>query len=699
VTFGCRSRSTHPDAWPRRLAILGALVAPAAFAESSPAEADAAVVDEIIVTARKIEENVQDIPMSIQVLSGEFLDDIDLSRMYDLQFNVPGLVVTNVGLFGAIFSMRGVTASVATHLNGIYLADQNLAIARMFDLERIEVLKGPQGTLYGRDSTGGSINYVTRVPEDSFSAGIEAGYGSFATTRVNGYLNLPFGQAAVRLAVVASEGDGYIRNSVDDRRFAEEDYWGVRASLQASPGESMRLTLMAQRIRDDGASGELWTPRPDQLVDPRDIRLTTVTLEDPYLVTTNDLISLNLEYDFGIATLRSISGYARSHIRNLDDCAGIPFLQGCVRGSRPLRRSQWSQEFQLAWHGTGPVDGLVGAYVLDANRSDDFHTTLPQVSPDPVNDYRATLDESVVALFGQATLRLSEAWSMTGGLRLSRDTTRMTSIGTGLRDSPTLVVGKHDSNDASWRFDLKYAASEAMLVYAGVATGYKSGGFTTSLVNGEPDSFDPENLIAYEAGVKSQWLDRRLTFNAAAFYYDYDDLQVNTVTFRNDAAVAEVDNAAKAELYGLDANGDFRVSARWTVSAGLVWLPRREYVRFENVETGDTLSGNKLLRAPEWTSTASIGYERPLRGLGTLSGRVEYNYRSRYFYTRENEPLLSQDGFGLLNVYLKYEAASRKWYVFASGRNLTDEDYFHQVFLQSSPGYPATYEVGGGYHF
>ena len=131
----------------------------------------------------------------------------------------------------------------------------------------------------------------------------------------------------------------------------------------------------------------------------------------------------------------------------------------------------------------------------------------------------------------------------------------------------------------------------------------------------------------------------------------------------------------------------------------MVWLPMREFVEYQNEVTGDTLSGNQLVRAPEWSVSGSLIYERPLGELGNLSARLEYNFRSEFFYTPENDPNFAQDSFGLLNAFVRFEAANEKWYLFASGRNLTDEDYFNHVFLQSSPGYPDTYEIGGGFRF
>ena len=396
--------------------------------------------------------------MSVQALSGDFLDEADLTSLYDLQFNIPGLVVNNVGMLGAGFALRGVAAqgggdlSIAMHLNGVYLGNANLAIARSFDLERIEVLKGPQGTLYGRNATGGSIDFITRAPQDDFSAEIEGAYASFATTRAQGHVNIPMEGAAVRLAFVASDGDGYIRNSVDDRTFAESDFWGLRASLKADVTDSLRLSVMAQRVSDDGATGDLWTPNPDYLPDRSDIRLTTVTLPNPYLETENDNVDVTLEYDLEFGTLRSITGYARSRTENLDDCAGMPDLQGCVRGGT-LRFDQWSEEIQLHLHGAGAIDGLVGLYYFEADGTNDLGQFIPRSNPNPTTMHAAT-QEKAAAIFGQATLHFAERWSASGGLRLSREENFLDSLGTGYHAEPTLLAGDYDSDDLSWRLDL-----------------------------------------------------------------------------------------------------------------------------------------------------------------------------------------------------------------------------------------------------
>jgi iron complex outermembrane receptor protein len=682
------------------------LAASSLFPLSVPAQtslaAATALDTEVVVTARRIEENLQDVPVSVQALAGEYLDDADVTRLHELQFVIPGLVVNTTGMFGGGYALRGMGdqsvagLAVAPHLNGVYLGDANVALARMFDVARIEVLKGPQGTLYGRNSTGGSLNVITRAPERTLDSEIEVAYGSFETTRAQGHVNLPLDDAALRVAFIASEGDGYIRNSVDSRRFAEADFWGIRGSMRIEPTETLRLDIVAQHIRDDGGTGDLWTPNPASLHDPKDIRLTTVTLENPYLISEIDNLNVTFDYDLGFASLRSITGYASSTVRNVDDCAGMPFLAGCIRSALPNDFDQWSQELQLVFPRSGSLEGVVGAYYADDDGAAAFYQFLPTMDLLPRNDNYSTSSGSSSALFGQATLHFSQRWSATAGLRLSREERRDTAIGTGSDDSQTLLAGTTETEEPSWLLNLAYAPNDDAMLYASISTGYTSGGLATlAPVDGQPDAYGPEFVTAYEAGAKSQWLGGRLTLNAAAFFYDYEDLQVQSLD--SDTGQFGYDNAAKAQVYGIDAETSFAASERWSFSGGLVWVPKREFVEY--LTEDEDFSGNTLVRAPEWSAVGAIGYGQPLGELGNLWARLEYSYRSEHFYTADNFPLFWQDAVGLLNAFVKFESASGGWYAFASGRNLTNEDYFTQVFLQSSPGYPDTYEIGFGFRF
>jgi iron complex outermembrane receptor protein len=691
--------------WLLAISLSAALWPAAVSCQESPAgESGPMPLDEVIVTARKTEERLQDVPMSLQVVPADLLDTTDTSHVLQLQYSVPGLVVNNLGLNGAGFSLRAVAsqggsgASVATHMNGVYLGTSHLSTMRLFDMDRVEVLKGPQGTLYGRNATGGSINFISQAPEHEFSAELEAAYGSFDTLRAQGHLNLPFDHSALRLAFTASSGDGFIRNSVDDRRFAENDFWGMRASYRIAVTDRLQVDIMAQHGKDDGAKGELWLPRPDFLPEPADIRLTTVTLADPYLVHESNFVSIDADYDLGFASLQSTSAYAHSKVRDLDDCAGLPILAGCVRSVAPDRHDQLSQEFRLVSRADGTVDWLVGASYHDDDGFRDYFQLTPLIDPNPTSDNESRSAETVYAAYGQAAFRLGTGWTVTGGIRLSREDRRLSTFGTGTEDSPLPVNAEDSWDKRSWRLDLQYAFTDELLAYAGVSTGFKSGGFDI-LPGGVVDRYDPEHLNAYEIGIKSRWLNRRVRLNGAAFFYDFGDLQVSTSTVTESGLIFETDNAARAEIYGIDTDGVLQLTRKLSFSAGIVWLPKREFVEYRNDRTGDTLSGNKLSRAPGRSATAAIDYKLQRRQGGEYSARIEYNYRSGYFYTIDNDPRFAQGSFGLCNLYLEFQSAGEEWYVFASGRNLGNVDYFNQVFLQASPGEPDTYEAGFGYRF
>lgn len=678
----------------------------AAMPVCSPgAESDTGKIEEIVVTARKLSEELFRVPMSLSTLSGDLLQDTRLDNLYDMQYDVPGLVVTSMGLWGAKVAIRGVSddggssPTVATSLDGVALEQAGAALTRLFDVDRIEVLKGPQGTLYGRNSTGGTINVISRVPENELGAAFEVSRGSFDTTRIQGFVNVPAGDVTVRFAAIASEGDGFIHNTVDKRRFAEEDYDGVRISLRLAPSDALTIDLRAQRVRDDGGSAELWLPRIDNLVDPKNIYLTTVTEDEPFLATTDEVGSITVDYLARRFMFQSISAYSSSLTRNLDDCGVVVGLESCTRGARPADYLQRSQEFHLSALPGTTNPWLVGVYYLDGESFTRFFNYVPLRLPLPINDYTATGDRQAWAVYGNLTRKLGPRWSALVGLRMSRETARWSSYGTGINDSPTPVARRGAWDNSSWRLGLQYSPSEQTLLYASAATGFRSGGLSTGAPGGEYASYDPEFLRAYEAGLNWRSRQRRFDLRSGAFVYDYHDMQVRSTVLIDTALRSVVDNAARARLQGLEFSSAIILGGGWSANAGAVWLDRREFVEFTSQLSGEDLSGNTLSRAPALTATLALAYERPVREAGNFSLRLGYNQRSSFFFTKENETWSLQQGFGLLNVSAQFEANDGRWHWFASGRNLTAEKYFNQVFLQSSPGRPRTLETGFGWRF
>jgi iron complex outermembrane receptor protein len=533
-----------------------------------------------------------------------------------------------------------------------------------------------------------------------FNAAAEAATGSFSTTRLRGHLNLPGESVGARFAFVASEGDGFIRNALDERRFSEEDYWAARASLRFQARDDLTVDVVMQRAEDDGGSGELWTPRIGFFPDPGDIHLTRVVLADPYHDTTNDFASVNVGWQPGPWTLRSVTGYGRNYTRELDDCDnGMIAFQDCTRGVRPLRYEQFSQEFRVESGADGPLEWLAGLYFADAGEFQRFHNTSPFTSPLPASNYSVDSDERAYALFADATYALGGKWRLNGGVRFSREEHRFDFSGSGFTDGPSPRTGSGSWGAASWRAGLHYAASDRTLLYASVSTGFKSGGLNSRrLPDGSNNDYDPENLVAYEAGVNASLWNGRSVLRASAFFYDFQDMQVRTISTSGGSSMVVVDNAGAARIEGVDLSSITRLTSSLTITGNFVWLPRSEFTEYIDF-LGISRAGNRLTRAPELSASASIGYRARLRSLGELGLDVDYDYRTAHYFSKDNIAAEYQGDFGVLNLTLRLDSANEAWYAFASARNLLDEDYFLQALIQTAPGPPARYEVGLGWRW
>ena len=259
-------------------------------------------------------------------------------------------------------------------------------------------------------------------------------------------------------------------------------------------------------------------------------------------------------------------------------------MQGCVRSALPNETEQWSQELQLVIPGSRGISGIVGVYYADSDGELEFMVTRPLETPPLRENSHSTFSDPAAALFGQATARLCDRWSATAGVRLSREEHRMSSIGTGADDSPTLLVGEIESDDLSWRLDVSYAITDDAMAYASVSTGYKSGGFDIGLnTAGALDEFLPEELIALEAGGKTQWIDGRLTLNAAAFYYDFTDLQVLTAIFRR----VETTSSASTTPQRRSSTASTPTRASGFPIAGLSWAASSGWASASSSSTND----------------------------------------------------------------------------------------------------------------
>jgi iron complex outermembrane receptor protein len=483
---------------------------------SAQGRAGADSLEEIVVTARKRDENVQDVPVTIDVFSGDELAESLVLRASELQFAVPGFYVQNFETRATI-TMRGVgaqiaggTSSVATHVNGIYQASAAAQLNRLFDIERVEVLKGPQGTLYGRNSTGGALNIITRGPGEMPSVDLSAGFGTYDAVRVDGGATLRLSDDwGIRIAgSYLNAGEGRLTNVVTGEKVGSDDFKGGRITLGGKAGE-VDVTLFAQYSRDD--DNRQTTLIPVNNTGSRavpSLAWDQTALDSPTESTVerkNLLAGLTLEGDLGSSyKWRAITGYLDYEDASLIDVNPTPNTLTQLVIQFPQFAKQLSQELQLLYT-SDRFNWTVGAYYLDDDQSNRRFLTLNPGNLPLFNNSGAD-ETQALAVFADANYALTESLTLNVGARWNRDEVRNSFVGRGLIDGDSFDLSGSES-EPTGRLGLDYKANDRWMLYGSVSTGFQTGYFqnrTDALTgNDSPDQVEPEKLTAFEVGSKS----------------------------------------------------------------------------------------------------------------------------------------------------------------------------------------------------
>jgi iron complex outermembrane receptor protein len=740
--------------WVRALLGLGALGASAGVLAQTAPQGEG-VLGEIVVTAEKREATIQDTPIAVSAFSGDDLAALGISGTDALATFTPGLTIQRE-VIGKVV-IRGIGTEnytvgsdpgVAIHKDGVYLARSSVAIFDFYDTNRVEVLRGPQGTLYGRNATGGVINIVSNRPEKEFGGYARVDVGNYSKRRIEGAVNVPFSDNVQgRLAVLYAQRDGFTENlfpgapafalgpgrpsvpalsSARDRdvdQLDNQDLWAARAQLNVGLGDSGSLLLSAEVIRDDSLppafkyfNGAPWE-RPTDL-DLPDLRQVSQGFETAIPGTNRtvpsvgradqDAFTARFEWDFGGMTLTSLTGYRSIDFSWIND--GDGFDQFFVTYFQTDESTQLTQEFQLSNSDDGPLQWIVGAYYL--NEDAETFTGIPFIIPvpQPAILWDGKSDTDAYAIFGQATYAFTDRLRGTLGLRYNKEEKQGDLVYTlfGGPITPTAAINAppgtpwSDVLDESWdaftpKLAVEYDFGDDVMGYGSVTRGFKSGGF--NLLAGQAP-YDPEYLWAYELGLKTKSAGGRLIANFSAFYYDYSDMQVGKVVNLS----ATVVNAAKATLYGAEAELRAAPVDNLELNAGLAFLST-EYDEFITEDPGwpgargcgslvtaprtISLAGCELPRAPELQGTAGAQWRIPMAGGGEIRLRGDYSWRSNQYFTQFNRDVVSQDSYGILNARVTYAAPDERWSVTAYADNLSDEDYFVTV-LESGVAAPGT---------
>lgn len=644
------------------------LIATPAFAQDAE---ETNVVDVIVVTAEKREQDLQEVPIAITAMSGDTLAATGISNVEDLQFFVPGVSVTNDSM--AIINIRGIGTSafgVATdpsttvHYDGVYISRPTTSYQDMFDVERIEVLRGPQGVLFGRNSAGGTLNIISKMPTDELTGTLGVTVGNFGKRTFSGTVSGAVSDSArARLTLVKNDRNGIYRDANVDRSYQNEDNLAGRATLAIDATDRLEIVIRADASRDrETGYPAIRGSYPPGLVaagatvptESDEIALDTVPRYDIDAWGTSSTI----RYDADDVEIKSITAFRSSDVGQVLDVDATDIF---LRNIEFVEKSKtFTQEIQILNTDPGPLRWILGGFFLNERGQDQIQILEPgrELAIPESNTTNA------YALFGQASYEIADRLRLTAGLRYSYEKKDF-SYNINL-DGDEVDRGSPSASWSAWtpKFGVDFDVSDDVLAYASATRGFKSGGFQL----GDAQPFLPEYLWSYEAGIKSTLLDRQLRANFSAFYYDYTNLQV--VQYLN--GVASTTNAGRATIKGVEAEFLAKPTDGLTLTSTLAYLDARYDVYFDNQVS---LEGNRLPNAPKWNATFGAEYEASLGSRGTVTLRGDIAQRGVAYFKPNNDPRYASSPTTLINSRISWMPTDGSWEVALYGRNLTNERY------------------------
>ena len=697
---------------PAGVSLAGVLLAGAATAEDTPsgADDDATAVEEIVVTANKRSQSIQEVAGSLSALGAEDLDAKGIKDMYDIQFAVPSL---HFGQFlgGGSLAIRGIgefarQPGVAVSLDGIYQSRSNTAQLYQLDLERVEVLRGPQGTLYGRNSNGGVVNFISAAPSREVEGMLRVGYGEYDETKIQAVYSGPIGdRVALRISADRIDrGEGWVENRVPGAQDQMQgEYGNVRLKLAAELSDTVSADLMYARGTMDGPLDHIsWiTSEPERASDPKFATAAhTTEPHEVYVDTKSDsdrdfeVYGLTVEWDMGWATLKSITAQQEFYdfFQSDRDVTELPLFDvGDISNT-----DTFTQEINILG-GNDTWDWVLGAFYLreEWDRHTLFDNALPVFAfpvPSQFDFMLPKFDTDSLSLFLDATWEVTDRARLSAGVRRTEDEIdeyHRNEFLVLVPDPVRAFLACDQGTQAEWgattvRAVGQYDVHDAGNVYVSYSEGYKAGG--VAFYECAPP-YSPETVDSYELGYKATFGGGRTTLGAAVFHYDYTDFQVVQVI----GLSAVTRNAGDAEIRGLEVELSSMLSEHWMVS-GAVTLLDTQYGDFINVdgmhaERGfQNNKGNPLNKAPKTAINVGVAYTTPLQWGGRLTLRADAAYRSRTYFREFKDKADSQGAYTVVNLNAGWESEDRGWEARLYARNATDEAYITSVLGSATTG-------------
>jgi outer membrane receptor protein involved in Fe transport len=670
-------------------------------------------LEDIVVTAQKRSENVQKVPIAITAVSSAQLATSGVTNITQLNVAVPA-VNTRVTIGSFQPSIRGVGTSgnnvenpVALYIDGVYYASQREGLRELNDIEQLSVLKGPQGTLFGRNATGGVIQITTKRPSFTTAGEIGVSLDNYLRLKTDAYLTGGLtGTIAASLSLAyQTQGDGWGTNfTTGNDTFRLSHYYSARGKLLFELSDKTDFTLIGDYQDRSGTEGSYYNPFPGYAFTipgyvPLGNDYSSTANVDGVTSLKSGGLSGTLKSDLGFATLTSITAFRKA--RPFFAVDGDGTAADLFRFDATNHQTQFSQEVQLVSPSAQDFHWSVGAYYLYfKNDVSPFNRNYNGIVAQRVGLRAQVIDVAEktdsVSPFAQIDFSVIPGTRVTLGIRETFEHRSLEGTNTlTLLNGAQVVTRPNNSfrkNSPSWRASLDQRVTDDILAYASYNRGFKSGGYNVGNPANPP--YRPEKLDAYELGLKTQLFDRRLRLNAAGFFYKYDDLQL--FQFVTGSTVPLLVNAAKSELYGLDADFEARITPEFRISGGLL-LMHSSFKDFPNPTAAlANARGNRLQLAQNFNGTITGTYTKQL-AFGEIALSVTESHNGNYFFEPDN--LLRQKAYDILNATVSWTSLSQSVTVSAFARNLTDSHVIQQAYTLGPVGRIAAYgsepRVGG----
>ena len=661
-------------------------------------------LDEIVVTAQKRSQNLQDVPISITALNNETLERSGITQLNDIAKQTPNFAFDQS--FGAAaaarITIRGISTNVrnpgfesgtSIYVDGVYAGRPQSSNLNLQNIERVEVLKGPQGTLFGKNTIAGAVNVITKKPGNEIEGSLGVNVGNLNRLNFSGYVSGPLveDKAFIGASFHRNKRDGTVLNLFDNTKLGEENNYGGDIKLRFLPSDATEINFRAHYNKDDTL-----------FVFPEYIDgagRTSPTVFAPGIRTTNlDVAPVDITETYGLAMmvdyqlanehiLSSITAYQHSTNFHGEDNDNSP-LDFAYTKAWDTTIQHASQEFRLTSPASEKFDYVLGAYLfwqhIDSSRPFVAGADFPPFGPDNAVTPVVDLKTKSIAFFAHSNYNLTEKLTITAGLRYTIEQKEVLDYHINVEGSWGLIfgfnkiTGKRTDKAFSPMGSISYAITEDSNIYAKIARGFKSGGWNVDYITGAPTldelAFNPEFATTYEIGFKNTFLDNRLLLNMAVFQTKYNDLQVTQTVITGEITRRDTTNAGKATINGFEVETTFVVSESLQLRAGLGYTD----ATFDSFKDGGGIGidydGNTLDYAPQWNGTVAVDFEQPISDFGRLLVSLDYSYKGSFYTDSANDPTVYVDGHSTLGGQIGFITADDRWEAFLWMRNIANSD-------------------------